>query len=424
MFTTIITFILVFSVLVIFHEFGHYYFAKRAGILVREFAIGFGPKIFSYRKNETTFTIRILPIGGYVRMAGYEEETEIKPGMSVGILLDEFDEVTTINTYKKKQLLEVVPIQVSAIDLEKDLYIEGYLSGDDTKLVRYPVKRDALLIEEDGTEVQIAPLDVQFQAASLPQRIMTNFAGPMNNIILAIITFTLMAFIQGGVVSDENKLGTVVDDKPAYEAGLSQGDQVIEINDKKMASWTEIVEVIQKSPNQALLFTVKSTDGTEKQLVVTPEPVKGSDNSEIGKIGVQAPIDESFSSKLLFGFTYTWSVIMQILAALGSIFTKGFSIDMFGGPVAIYATTEAVVKTGYIGVLNWMGILSINLGIINLLPIPALDGGKLLLNAIEGIRGKPLSQEKEGIITLIGVGLLLLLMVLVTWNDIQTYFLK
>ena len=424
MFTTIITFILVFSVLVIFHEFGHYYFAKRAGILVREFAIGFGPKIFSYRKNETTFTIRILPIGGYVRMAGYEEETEIKPGMSVGILLNEFDEVTTINTYKKKQLLEVVPIQVGSIDLEKNLYIEGYLSGNDTRLVRYPVKRDALLIEEDGTEVQIAPLDVQFQAASLPQRIMTNVAGPMNNIILAIITFALMAFLQGGVMSDENKLGLIIEDKPAYEAGLSQGDQVVEINDKKMTSWTEIVDVIQKNPNQALLFTVKETDGTEKQLVVTPEAVKGSDDSEIGRIGVQAPIDKSFSSKLLFGFTYTWSVITQILTALGSIFTKGFSIDMFGGPVAIYATTEAVVKTGYIGVLNWMGILSINLGIINLLPIPALDGGKLLLNAIEGIRGKPLSQEKEGIITLIGVGLLLLLMVLVTWNDIQTYFLK
>ncbi|WP_034550258.1 RIP metalloprotease RseP [Carnobacterium funditum] len=424
MVTTIITFIFVFSVLVIFHEFGHYYFAKKAGILVREFAIGFGPKIFSYRKNETTFTIRILPIGGYVRMAGYEEETEIKPGMSVGILLDEKDEVTTINTFKKKQLLEVVPIQVSAIDLENDLYIEGYLSGNENQLVRYPVKRNALLIEEDGTEVQIAPLDVQFQAASLPQRMMTNFAGPMNNIILAIITFTLMAFLQGGVVSDENKLGSIVDNKPAYEAGLSEGDQVVAINDQPMDSWKEIVKVIQKSPDQSLMFTVKSTGNSEKKIVVIPEAVKGNDGSKIGMIGVQAPIETSFMAKLLFGFTYTWMVIVQILTALGSIFTKGFSVDMFGGPVAIYATTEAVVKTGYIGVLNWMGILSINLGIINLLPVPALDGGKLLLNSIEGIRGKPLSQEKEGIITLIGVGLLLILMVLVTWNDIQTYFLK
>ena len=96
---------------------------------------------------------------------------------------------------------------------------------------------------------------------------------------------------------------------------------------------------------------------------------------------------------------------------------------MFGGPVAIYATTEAVVATGFIGVLNWLAFLSVNLGIINLMPIPALDGGKLVLNIIEGVRGKPLSEEKEGVVTLIGVGLLLLLMLAVTWNDIQRYFL-
>ena len=104
------------------------------------------------------------------------------------------------------------------------------------------------------------------------------------------------------------------------------------------------------------------------------------------------------------------------------MFTKGFSIDMFGGPVAIYATTQSVVKTGLIGIVNWLAVVSINLGIVNLLPIPGLDGGKLLLNIVEGIRRKPLSEEKEGIITLIGVGLLLVLMVLVTWNDIQRYF--
>ncbi|WP_313470242.1 RIP metalloprotease RseP [Carnobacterium sp.] len=424
MVTTIITFILVFSILVIFHEFGHYYFAKKAGILVREFAIGFGPKIFSYRKNETTFTIRILPIGGYVRMAGYEEEAEIKPGMPVGVLLNEQNEVTTINTYKKKQLLKAVPLEVSAIDLEKDLYIEGYMAGNESEFVHYSVKRDAMLIEEDGTEVQIAPLDVQFQAASLPQRMMTNFAGPMNNIILAIVAFIVMAFLQGGVVSDANKLGPVMADSVAQQAGLSEGDQVVQINNKKISTWTEMVKIIQESPGQSLMFTVKSSDGSNKQLVVIPETTKGSDGSEVGIIGVQASLDKSLGAKLLFGFTYTWTVIVQIVSALGSIFTKGFSIDMFGGPVAIYATTEAVVKTGYIGIVNWLAVLSINLGIINLLPVPALDGGKLLLNIIEGVRGKPLSPEKEGLITIIGVGALLLLMVLVTWNDIQTYFLK
>lgn len=422
MITTIITFILVFSILVIFHEFGHYYFAKKAGILVREFAIGFGPKIFSYRKGETTFTIRILPVGGYVRMAGYEEETEIKPGTPIGLVVNDNNEVSLINTYKKKQLLDAVPLEVSSIDLEKELYVEGYLAGDESNLVRYPVLRDAMIIEEDGTEVQIAPLDVQFQSASLPKRMMTNFAGPMNNIILAVVAFIVLAFLQGGVVSQENTLGTVVPDSAAEEAGLKEGDRIVQINDEKITNWNEMVEVVQLNPETELDFYIESADGTEKTIPVTPVATEATDGTEVGQIGVQATLKTSIWDKISSGFVQTWVLITQLFTVLGSMFTKGFSIDMFGGPVAIYATTESVVKMGLIGVVNWLAVLSVNLGIVNMLPIPGLDGGKLLLNIVEGIRRKPLSEEKEGIITLIGVGLLLLLMVLVTWNDIQTYF--
>lgn len=422
MIATIITFIIIFSILVIFHEFGHYYFAKKAGILVREFAIGFGPKIFSYRKGETTFTIRILPVGGYVRMAGYEEETEIKPGTPLGLLLNDANEVTLINNYKKKQLLDAVPMEISSIDLEKELYVEGYLAGDETNLVRYPVLRNAMIIEEDGTEVQIAPLDVQFQSASLPKRMMTNFAGPMNNIILAVVAFIVLAFLQGGVVSQENILGTVMPDSVAEEAGLKEGDRVVQINDEKITTWPEMVNVVKVNPGTELTFHIESADGAEKTVKLTPVANKATDGTEVGQIGVKATLKTSFWDKISFGFSQTWFLMTQLFTVLGSMFTKGFSIDMFGGPVAIYATTESVVQSGLIGVVNWLAVLSVNLGIVNMLPIPGLDGGKLLLNIVEGIRRKPLSEEKEGIITLIGVGLLLLLMVLVTWNDIQTYF--
>lgn len=423
MVTTIITFIIVFSILVVFHEYGHYYFAKKSGILVREFAIGFGPKIFSYRKNETTYTIRILPVGGYVRMAGYEEDIEIKPGTPVGLVLDENNEVTTINTSKKKQLVNATPIEVTKIDLEKELFIEGFVNGESDEAVRYSVKRDALMIEEDGTEVQIAPLDVQFQSASLPQRMMTNFAGPMNNIILAIAAFMILAFIQGGVYTTESQIGTILPDSVAEESGLASGDVIQDINGEPIDSWVNMQQVIQQSPEEELAVTVQHEDGSIEELSLVPEASELADGTTVGLIGVEPYKDTSVLGKIGSGFTQTWSVASQIFAVFGSMFTSGFSVDMFGGPVAIYATTEAVVSTGFLGVLNWLAFLSVNLGIINLMPIPALDGGKLLLNIVEGIRGKPLSEEKEGIITLIGVGLLLLLMLAVTWNDIQRYFL-
>ncbi len=168
MLTTIITFIIVFGVIVFIHEFGHFYFAKRAGILVREFSIGMGPKLFNYRTAETTYTIRLLPVGGYVRMAGGEDdEDELKPGTPVSLFVGDQDKVTRINTSKKTTLFNGIPMQVTATDLEHDLWIEGYENGDESETKRYAVAHDATIIESDGTEVRIAPTDVQFQSDSL-----------------------------------------------------------------------------------------------------------------------------------------------------------------------------------------------------------------------------------------------------------------
>jgi regulator of sigma E protease len=162
---TVLVFLIVFSVVVVIHEFGHFYFAKRAGILVREFAIGMGPKLFSHQgKDGTTYTIRALPMGGYVRMAGYEDEEEIKAGMQVGLVLDENDTVIKINTSHKVQLTNAIPLEVANQDLVDALTITGFVNGDERQTVTYAVAHDAILIEEDGTEVRIAPRDVQFQS--------------------------------------------------------------------------------------------------------------------------------------------------------------------------------------------------------------------------------------------------------------------
>ncbi|MFO8069902.1 MAG: RIP metalloprotease RseP [Alkalibacterium sp.] len=418
----ILAFILVFGIIVVVHEFGHFYFAKRAGILVREFSIGFGPKLFYHRKGETTYTIRMLPVGGYVRMAGYEEEADLRPGMAVQLTLDENEDVEQIDIQASDATVDTIPVEVSSFDFDEKMYLTGRV-GMDTEETTFSVKRNALLVEKDGTVLQIAPKDRQFQSASLPNRMLTNFAGPLNNFILAILAFTLLAFVQGGVRSQEARIGDIAEDTPAAVADIETGDRVLAIDEQEVDSWNDMVMIIQENPNEDLTFRLESQDGAVYEETIEPsaEEVNGT---TVGRIGIQAYIDESLGAKLTYGFTETVFITSQIFTLLASFFTGGFSVDQLGGPVAIYATTEAVVQAGAIGLISWLGFLSVNLGIMNLLPIPALDGGKLLLNIIEGIRKKPLSQEKEGYITLIGVLFLLILMLLVTWNDIQTFFLN
>jgi regulator of sigma E protease len=144
---------------------------------------------------------------------------------------------------------------------------------------------------------------------------------------------------------------------------------------------------------------------------------------KIGMIGITQSLDTSFKAKVLSGFTQTWTMTKTLLGALWSMVSGHFSLNDLGGPVAIFATTSQAASLGISGVLNFLAWLSLNLAIINLIPIPGLDGGKLVLNIIEAIRRKPVSQRTETVVTLIGFAFLMILMILVTWNDIERYFL-
>lgn len=422
MITTIITFIIVFGLLVFVHEFGHYFFAKRSGILVREFSIGMGPKIYAYHKNGTTYTLRILPLGGYVRMAGLEDDSDtLQKGQPVSLVIDEQGTVQKISTDRKKVLLNAVPLEVSDWDLEKELWIRGYENGDEDREVTYRVDHDAMIVESDGTEVQIAPIDVQFQSASLPNRMITNFAGAMNNFFLAIIAFSLAAALQGGVVTSTATLAKVQENSVAQKAGLKKGDKVIAVNGDRIDDFEDLSEKITGSPGRELRFTVRR-ESRKLDVRVTPETVT-ENGSKTGRIGVMAgrSVNRSPLAIVGYGFTQTRDVTKRIFVALGSML-HGFSLNDLGGPVAMYSYTSKAAKYGVVSVVSLLALLSVNLGIVNLLPIPALDGGKLLLNIIEAIRGRPIDPNKEVILTLIGFAFMMILMFLVTWNDIQRYF--
>ncbi|MCG7312231.1 RIP metalloprotease RseP [Priestia flexa] len=417
---TVIAFIIIFGALVFFHELGHLIFAKRAGILCREFAIGFGPKILSFKRDETVYTIRLLPLGGFVRMAGEDPEMiDVKPGQVIGLLFNNDEKVEKVVINNKEQYPDARVIEVEHADLEHEMVIKGYESEDEERLHTFRVAEESYFIV-DGDEVQIAPYSRQFASKTLGQRAMAIFAGPLMNFVLAFVIFVVLGISQGYAV-DKPVLGELTKDGAAIEAGLKQGDEVQAIDGAAVSTWQDVVEVIRKHPEQEITFTVNRGDET-REIEVTPDS-REMGEEKIGLIGVYAPVEKSVIGSITNGATETATWMKEIVTGLGKLVTGQFSLDMLSGPVGIYAATDQVAQSGIYYLMKWAAVLSINLGIVNLLPIPALDGGRLVFFAVEAVRGKPIDRQKEGVVHFIGFALLMLLMLVVTWNDIQSFFL-
>ena len=415
----ILAFIFIFGVIVVVHEFGHFYFAKKAGILVREFAIGMGPKIFAHTgKDGTLYTIRILPLGGYVRMAGWgEDKTEIKTGTPASLSLNEAGVVTRINLTGKQLDNLSLPMNVTSFDFEEKLEITG-LVLEESKT--YKVDHDATIVEEDGTEVRIAPLDVQYQNATVWGRLITNFAGPMNNFILGILIFIFLMFMQGGVADLSSNAVSITDGGALQAAGLVTGDKILSVNGDATDSYTEVATIISKAAEDAKTAPsfdlVVEHDGATKNVTVTAEKVDGT-----YRIGISPILKTGFVDKIVGGFQEAGATALLIVTALKNLIAN-FDVKQLGGPVAIYKVSAQAAEFGLASVLGLMAMLSINLGIFNLIPIPALDGGKIVMNILEAIRRKPLKPETESYITLAGVAIMVVLMIVVTWNDIIRVF--
>ncbi|SDQ59867.1 RIP metalloprotease RseP [Virgibacillus salinus] len=417
---TVIAFIFMFGLLVFIHEFGHLIFAKRAGMLAREFAIGFGPKVFAFTKNETVYTIRLLPIGGYVRVAGEDPEiVELKPGQHIGLEFNESGKVSKIIVNNKSKHPNARVIEVENADLDHKLLIEGYEIDEEDQKLSFEVDRKAFYVM-DEKETQIAPYDRQFASKSVGKRAMQLFAGPMMNFMLAIVIFFIVGLIQG-VPVDRALVSGIQPDSPAEEAGLQEGDEIVRIEGNSVSTWDEFTEIVQNNPENELSMTVQRNGETEP-ISVTPKKLE-TQGMTIGQVGVQRAFEKSLTGTVKYGFTRTYDTTKLILTNLGMLVTGQLPIETLSGPVGIYDATDQFVKAGIMTFLMWTAILSINLGIVNLVPLPALDGGRLLFVALEAVRGKPIDPQKEGIVHFIGFALLMLLMIVVTWNDIQRLFL-
>ena len=416
----ILTFILVFGIIVVVHEFGHFYFAKKSGILVREFAIGMGPKIFAHiGKDGTAYTIRILPLGGYVRMAGWgDDTTEIKTGTPVSLTLTDDGKVKRINLSGKKLDQTALPMQVTQFDFEDKLFIKGLVLEEEKT---FAVDHDATVVEADGTEVRIAPLDVQYQNATIWGKLITNFAGPMNNFILGVVVFWILIFMQGGVRDVDTNQFHIMPQGALAKVGVPETAQITKIGSHEVSNWESLIQAVEsetKDKTAPTLDVTISENGSDKQVTVSPEESQGS-----YLLGVQPGIKSDFVSMFVGGFTTAADSALRILSALKNLIFQP-DLNKLGGPVAIFKASSDAAKNGIENVLYFLAVISINIGIFNLIPIPALDGGKIVLNILEAIRRKPLKQEIETYVTLAGVVIMVVLMIAVTWNDIMRLFFR
>ena len=334
----LILFVFILGVIVCVHEFGHFILAKMNGVYVYEFSIGMGPRLWGFKKGETDYNIRLIPIGGFCALAGED------------------------------------------------------LDDDDAKNI--PKKAW--------------------------QRFLIMLFGPMNNFILAVLLLFVIALCYGGT-SMKPIITSVELGSAAYKAGLDDGDRVIKINNHKVSSVDDIsLYLAIANPKGKNTFYVEKTNGKYETIKVKPEHIKTKDG-ESG-IGMQQERTHGFLNAIKYSYQKTCSIFKQMFVTVGSLFTGGVKVSQLSGPVGIYSIVGEQSKGGLANILYLIAFLSINVGFINLLPIPAFDGGHILFIIIEKIKGSPVNPELENKIHAVFLMLLLLLMIVVTFNDILRLF--
>ena len=342
---TLLIFIIILGAIIFIHESGHFLFAKLTGIYVHEFALGMGPKLISHKGKETTYSLRLIPIGGFCQLAGEEGEEE---------------------------------------NIPKERTLQGKKAW---------------------------------------QRFLVMFFGAGFNFISAILMLFFIGLIFGSV--DSTPLITSVNNNSRAEvAGLQAGDVIKEINGHKINTRDDIsLYLTIDKHKKATEFVVTKTDGSTKNYSVTPEKkIKDDQVTYVYGISFKEKKDYGFIPAVKYMVTKTGALFRQMWVTVASLFTGSIKVKQLSGPVGIYEVVGSQRSSGLAGLLYLFAFLSINVGFINLLPLPAFDGGHILFIVIEKIKGSPVKAETEAMIHTIGLFLLMILMVYVTFNDILKLF--
>ncbi|MCD4712945.1 MAG: RIP metalloprotease RseP [Clostridiales bacterium] len=330
MWMTIVSFVFVFGIIVIAHELGHFVTARLNGIKIHEFSIGMGPKIVKWQGPETLYSLRVFPLGGFVKMEGEDEASEDPRSFS-----------------------------------NKKPY----------------------------------------------QRFMVLVAGATMNFVLA---YVLLVIIMFGMGSASNRIEAVIEDMPAESAGMLPGDRIVEIDGVEITTWEQVINGINESNGEKITVVVERDE--ELNVILEMLPELGPDGNY--KVGVQTMLEKRVDKSL----GVAWDQFRMFFTDIFKFFTQLGSKEVQGelvGPVGIVSIIGQASEQGFWNLLFIAAYISINLGIVNLLPFPALDGGRIVFVIIEMIKGKPIDREKEGYVHFIGIVILMALMVFLVFRDIS-----
>jgi regulator of sigma E protease len=350
MMISILANVFVFGMVIFFHEFGHFIWAKKVGIRVELFSFGFGPKLIGLKRGDTEYRLSAIPLGGYIKMAGE--------------------------------------------DLEEDYKGEPW----------------------------------EFNSKTPGQRARVVFAGPLGNFVLAFLLLSLIFMIGVPFYGAPFSLliGSVQKDSPAWKAGLKSGDKILALNDEEINDVGKFIKVINETVNKEVKLRISRGEEEITKYIIPqfdPQLKKGRIGIGIGMIGEKEGVEKfGFFHSLGKGAQATWKFVMLIYFIFWQLLTLQLSPSQLGGPLGIAQMVGEVAKIGgLINLLYLLAFLSVNIGVVNLLPIPILDGGHLIFLGIEKIKGRPLGLKKREIIQHIGFAFLIFVFIFVTFNDLNRW---
>lgn len=395
--------LLVFGLVVFVHELGHFLAAKATGVYAPRFSIGFGPALLKKRRGETEYVLALLPLGGYVRMASREDES-----------------MAFIEGGPEHPAGSVPTTGANAAGRAVDDHAGDPHRGKDW---------DPEAMAPFGPKP--VPEHRWFESKSLAARLFIMLAGVAMNFLLAIVVYAGSALGYGRPYVPA-VVDSVIAGKPAALADFQRGDSVVAVDGAAVREWTDVVTRVQTVTDRPVQVDVVRATGERVRLAVRPQAEQGEDmvtgaKKTVGRIGVAVTARTARESlgvgeALAFGVSRTWTNVGMVGQVVRGLFTRDVAMSNLGGPIQIARTSVQAASMGLEVLLGLIAFLSVNIAVLNLLPIPVLDGGQVLINLIEAAKGSRLSLRTREYVLRAGLAAIALLFVTVMWNDILRLF--